>query len=186
MSTVLGIVKSHGGFIQVQSQPGRGTQFQVFLPASQAAETKPISQASQPLPQGCGELVLVVDDEASVLQVTRRMLELSGYRVIEAANGAEGLTQYVARQSDVQVVLTDLAMPTMDGAAFIRALRQLNPQVRVITVSGHQSKAHLPAALGLPEEFHLSKPFSASLLLETLHDVLHPREAVRTVGQQES
>jgi CheY-like chemotaxis protein len=77
----------------------------------------------------------------------------------------------------VQVVLTDLAMPTMDGAAFIRALRQLNPQVRVITVSGHQSKAHSPAALGLPEEFHLSKPFRASLLLETLHDVLHPREA---------
>jgi len=185
LSTVLGIVKSHGGFIQVQSQPGRGTQFQVFLPASQAAETKPANQASQPLPRGCGELVLVVDDESSVRQVTRRMLEHSGYRVIEAANGAEGLTQFVERQSDVQVVLTDLAMPIMDGVAFIRALRQLNPQVRVITVSGRQSNAHLPADLGLPEEFHLSKPFSASLLLETLHHVLHPREAGRTAGKLE-
>ena len=129
--------------------------------------------------------MLVVDDEAAVREVMRRMLELSGYRVIEAANGAEGLTQFVERQSDVQVVLTDLAMPIMDGVAFIRALRQLNPQVRVITVSGRQSNAHLPADLGLPEEFHLSKPFSASLLLETLHHVLHPREAGRTAGKLE-
>ncbi|MCX6922941.1 MAG: response regulator, partial [Verrucomicrobia bacterium] len=139
----------------------------------------------QPLPQGRGELVLVVDDESSVRRVTRQMLERSAYRVIEAANGAEGLTQFVERQSDVRVVLTDLAMPTMDGVAFIRALRQLDPQVRVITVSGLQSKAHLPANLEFPEENHLSKPFGASLLLETLHRVLHPRKADRTLGKPE-
>jgi PAS domain S-box-containing protein len=174
LSTVLGIVQSHGGFIQVHSQPGRGTQFKVYLPASETAEAQPASQANQPLPQGGGELVLVVDDESSVRQVTRKLLERNGYRVIEAAEGADGITQYVAHQQEVQVVVTDLAMPVMDGPTFIRVLRRLNPQVRVIAVSGYQSKSRLPADLGVPGEAHLSKPFSGAMLLQTLQRVLHP------------
>jgi PAS domain S-box-containing protein len=174
LSTVLGIVQSHGGFIQVHSQPGRGTQFKAYLPASEATEAQPASQANQPLPQGGGELVLVVDDEKSVRQVTRQLLEHNGYRVIEAAEGADGITQYVAHQKEVQVVVTDLAMPVMDGAAFIRVLRRLNPQVRIIAVSGYQSKSSLPADLGVPAEARLSKPFSGAMLLQTLQRVLHP------------
>jgi PAS domain S-box-containing protein len=174
LSTVLGIVQSHDGFIQVHSQPGRGTQFKVYLPASEAAEVQPASQANQPLPQGGGELVLVVDDESSVRQVTRQLLERNGYRVIEATEGADGITQYVAHQKEVQVVVTDLAMPVMDGPAFIRVLRRLNPPVRVIAVSGYQSKSSLPADLGVPGEAHLSKPFSGAMLLQTLQRVLHP------------
>jgi CheY-like chemotaxis protein len=174
LSTVLGIVQSHDGFIQVHSQPGRGTQFKVYLPASETAEAQPASQANQLLPQGGGELVLVVDDESSVRQVTRKLLERNGYRVIEAAEGADGITQYVAHQQEVQVVVTDLAMPVMDGPAFIRVLRRLNPPVRVIAVSGYQSKSSLPADLGVPGEAHLSKPFSGAMLLQTLQRVLHP------------
>jgi PAS domain S-box-containing protein len=174
LSTVLGIVQSHGGFIQVHSQLGRGTQFKAYLPASEATEAQPASQANQPLPQGGGELVLVVDDEKSVRQVTRQLLEHNGYRVIEAAEGADGITQYVAHQKEVQVVVTDLAMPVMDGAAFIRVLRRLNPQVRIIAVSGYQSKSSLPADLGVPAEARLSKPFSGAMLLQTLQRVLHP------------
>jgi CheY-like chemotaxis protein len=174
LSTVLGIVQSHGGFIRVQSQPGRGTQFKAYLPASETAQAQPASQANQHLPQGGGELVLVVDDEKSVRQVTRQLLERNGYRVIEAAEGADGITQYVAHQQEVQVVVTDLAMPVMDGPAFIRVLRRLNPQVRVIAVSGYQSKSSLPADLGVPGEAHLSKPFSGAMLLQALQRVLHP------------
>ena len=174
LSTVLGIVQSHGGFIRVQSQPGRGTQFKAYLPASETAEAQPASQANQPLPQGGGELVLVVDDEKSVRQVTRQLLERNGYRVIEASEGADGITQYVAHQQEVQVVVTDLAMPVMDGPAFIRVLRRLNPQVRVIAVSGYQSKSRLPADLGVTGEAQLSKPFSGAMLLQTLQRVLHP------------
>jgi CheY-like chemotaxis protein len=80
----------------------------------------------------------------------------------------------VAHQKEVQVVVTDLAMPVMDGPAFIRVLRRLNPQVRVIAVSGYQSKSSLPADLGVPGEAHLSKPFSGAMLLQTLQRVLHP------------
>ena len=180
LSTVLGIVQSHDGFIQVHSQPGRGTQFKVYLPASETAEALPASEANQLLPQGGGELVLVVDDEKSVRQVTRHLLERNGYRVIEAAEGADGITQYVAHQQEVQVVVTDLAMPVMDGPAFIRVLRRLNPQVRVIAVSGYQSKSSLPADLGVPGEAHLSKPFSGAMLLQTLQRVLHPEAPPNT------
>jgi nitrogen-specific signal transduction histidine kinase len=174
LSMVLGIVQSHGGFIQVHSQPGRGTQFKVYLPASETAEAQPASQANQPLPQGGGELVLVVDDESSVRQVTRKLLERNGYHVIEAAEGADGITQYVAHRQEVQVVVTDLAMPVMDGPAFIRVLRRLNPQVRVIAVSGYQSKSSLPPDLGVPGEAHLSKPFTGAMLLQAMQRVLHP------------
>jgi signal transduction histidine kinase/CheY-like chemotaxis protein len=174
LSTVLGIVQSHGGFIQVHSQPGRGTEFKAYLPASEAAEAQPASEPNQPLPQGGGELVLVVDDESSVRQVTRKLLERNGYRIIEAAEGAEGITQYVAHQKEVQVVLTDLAMPVMDGPAFIRVLRRLNPQVRVIAMTGYQSKLNMPADLGVLGQAHLSKPFTGPMLLQTLQRVLHP------------
>jgi PAS domain S-box-containing protein len=174
LSTVLGIVQSHDGFIQVHSQPGRGTEFKAYLPASEASEAQPASEANQSLPQGGGELVLVVDDESSVRQVTRKLLERNGYRVIEAAEGAEGITQYVAHQKEVQVVLTDLAMPVMDGPAFIRVLRRLNPQVRVIAMTGYQSKLNMPADLGVLGQAHLSKPFTGPVLLQTLQRVLHP------------
>ena len=174
LSTVMGIVQSHDGFIQVHSQPGRGTQFKVYLPASETAETQPASQANQSLPQGGGELVLVVDDEKSVRQVTWRLLERNGYRVIEATEGADGITQYVAHQQEVQVVVTDLAMPIMDGPAFIRVLRRLNPQARVIAVSGYQSKTNLPADLGVLGEDRLAKPFTGPMLLQALQRVLHP------------
>ena len=174
LSTVLGIVQSHDGFIQVHSQPGRGTQFKVYLPASETAEAQPAGQGDQSLPQGGGELVLVVDDESSVRQVARQLLERNGYRVIEAAEGAEGITQYVAHQKEVQVVVTDLAMPVMDGPAFIRVLRRMNQQVRVIAMTGYQSKSSLPADLGVPGEGRLSKPFTGAMLLQTLQRVLHP------------
>ena len=174
LSTVLGIVQSHGGFIQVHSQPGRGTQFKVYLPASETAEAQPAGQGDQSLPQGGGELVLVVDDESSVRQVARQLLGRNGYRVIEAAEGAEGITQYVAHQKEVQVVVTDLAMPIMDGPAFIRVLRRMNQQVRVIAMTGYQSKSSLPADLGVPGEARLSKPFTGAMLLQTLQRVLHP------------
>ncbi len=177
LSTVIGIVQSHDGFIQVHSQPGRGTQFKVYLPASEALEVKPVAGTNGPLPRGNGELVLVVDDEKSVRDVTRRLLERNGYHVIEAAEGAEGITQYVAHQKKVQLVLTDLAMPVMDGPSFIRVLRRLNPQVRVIAMTGYQSKSNLPAELGVPTEDRLSKPFNGLVLLKTLQRVLHPESA---------
>ncbi len=175
LSTVLGIVQSHGGFVQVHSQPGRGTQFKVYLPASETVEGQPASRTRQPTPQGHGELVLMVDDEESVRHVMRQLLECNGYRMIEAVNGSAGIAHYAAHQKEVQVVVTDLIMPVMDGSAFIRALRQRNPQVRVVLMSGHQVKPDLLADLGVSDEARLAKPFSGAMLLQTLQRVLHPK-----------
>jgi len=115
-----------------------------------------------------------VDDEESVRQVTRQLLECNGYRMIEAVNGTAGIAQYVAHQKEVQVIVTDLIMPVMDGSAFIRVLRRMNPQVRVVVMSGQQIKSGLLADFGVPDEARLAKPFSGAMLLQTLQRVLHP------------
>jgi PAS domain S-box-containing protein len=172
LSTVIGIVKSHGGFIQVNSRMGQGTQFKVYLPACETPKDGEKKQKPDASPQGRGELVLLVDDEESIRRVARQTLERHGYRMIEASDGAQGLAQYTQHQSEVRLVITDVVMPFMDGPAFIRALRQLNPQIRIIAMSGHQSKAsagHLPPKLvqGL-----LAKPFDAAELLQTLKQAL--------------
>jgi len=174
LSTVMGIVKSHGGFIQVHSRLGQGTQFKIYLPACETSKDGEKKLKPGPLPQGRGELILLVDDEESIRQVARQALERHGYRMIEASDGTQGLAQYTQHQSEVRLVITDLAMPFMDGPALIRALRRLNPQAKIIAMSGHQSKLHvgrLPpkSALAL-----LTKPFDAAELLQTLKQALHP------------
>ena len=173
LSTVIGIVKSHGGFVQVNSRMGQGTQFKVYLPACDTPKDSEKKLKAVPLPQGQGELVLLVDDEESIRRVARQALERHGYRMIEASDGMQGLTQYTQHQSEVQLVITDLAMPFTDGLALIHTLRQLNPQVKIIAMSGHQSKAsasHLPPKL---VQALLTKPFHAADLLQTLQQVLH-------------
>jgi len=174
LSTVIGIVKSHGGFIQVNSRLGQGTQFKVYLPACETSKDSEKNLKPGPLPQGKGELVLLVDDEESIRRVARQTLERYGYQMIEASDGTQGLAQYTQHQSEVRLVITDVVMPFMDGPALIRALRQLNPQVKIIAMSGHQSKAgagHLP-----PKSVQalLAKPFNAAELLQALQQALHP------------
>jgi hypothetical protein len=101
-------------------------------------------------------------------------LERHGYRMIEASDGTQGLAQYTQHQSEVRLVITDVVMPFMDGLALIRALRQLNPQIKIIAMSGHQSRAsasHLPPKL---VQALLAKPFDAAELLRALKQALHP------------
>jgi PAS domain S-box-containing protein len=174
LSTVIGIVKSHGGFVQVNSRLGEGTQFKVYLPACDTPKDSEKKRKPDPLAQGQGELVLLVDDEESIRRVARQALERHGYRMIEASDGTQGLAQYTQHQSEVRLVITDLAMPFMDGLALIHALRKLNPQVKIIAMSGHQSKAsagHLPRD---SVQALLAKPFDAAELLQALRQALHP------------
>jgi PAS domain S-box-containing protein len=174
LSTVIGIVKSHNGFIQVNSRVGQGTQFKVYLPACETARGGEKKLKPDPLTQGQGELVLLVDDEESIRRVARQTLERHGYRMIEASDGTQGLAQYTQHQSEVRLVITDVVMPFMDGLALIRALRQLNPQIKIIAMSGHQSRAsasHLPPKL---VQALLAKPFDAAELLRALKQALHP------------
>jgi PAS domain S-box-containing protein len=174
LSTVIGIVKSHNGFIQVNSRLGQGTQFKVYLPACETSKDGEKKLKPGPMPQGRGELVLLVDDEESIRQVARQALERHGYRMIEASDGTQGLAQYTRYQSEVRLVITDLAMPFMDGPALIRALRRLNPQAKIIAMSGHQSKLHVGHLPPKSVQALLTKPFAAAELLQTLKQALHP------------
>lgn len=171
LSTVLGIVRSHQGFITMDSRPGRGTTFNIHLPACETQPLRDAAVARAPLPQGRGEWILVVDDEENVRRLTRRILEKNGYAVLEAQHGLEALATYDSDGGRVGAVVTDLMMPHMDGPALIRALRARNRNAKIIAMSGYLSQPELLQSVEI--DAFLAKPCSAADLLDTLQDLLH-------------
>ena len=174
LSTVLAIVRSHGGLVNVYSEPGKGSTFKVYLPA-QAESVVPENGApgDERFPRGSGELVLVADDEQSIANVTRQSLEAFGYRVVTAEDGAQAISQYAMRQQEIALVLTDMMMPVIDGAALIAALRRINPRVRIIAMSGLYANAHVAQASHAGVRHFLAKPFSTEALLRLVAQALH-------------
>ncbi len=173
LSSVLSIVKGYGGFIELDSLPGKGTVFRVYLPAEpKLSAEKPEADEPESLPRGHGETVLVVDDEESVLEVVQQTLENFGYNVLTARNGQQALVTYLGNQAGIGIVLTDLMMPVMDGAATIRALKHINPQVKVIAASGLGSDPNRITLRDLGVKYFVSKPYTAKTILEMLHDIL--------------
>jgi two-component system, cell cycle sensor histidine kinase and response regulator CckA len=177
LSTVIGIVRSHGGFVTVESQVGQGTAFEVWLPANpQATQAVQVVEA-EPLPRGHGELVLVVDDEADILRVTRAMLEGHGYRVLTAGDGTQALTELSQHLAEVRLVVTDILMPFMDGVQLLHALRRMAPELKVIASSGalgmpgQKDRTDEVKALGVKHILH--KPYSVEQLLRAVQAELH-------------
>jgi DNA-binding NtrC family response regulator len=124
------------------------------------------------LPRGQGELVLVVDDEQAIRGVDQRTLTRFGSRVVLAADGKEAVSIYTVRQQEIDVVLTDMAMPTMDGPATIRALREINPQVRIIGSSGHATSESVGPVKGNAVLHFVPKPYAATTLVTAIHKAL--------------
>ncbi len=173
LSTVLTIVRSQGGFITLYSEPGQGARFKVHLPAIFApAETPPDTTARPGLPRGRGETVLLVDDEATIREVGKKILERFNYRVLLASDGAEAVALYTENRADIAVVLTDMAMPVMDGPATIAALRALDPTIKIVGSSGLTSHGELTRTEGLALDGFIPKPYAAEAMLTTLAEVL--------------
>lgn len=172
LSTALGIVKSHGGFINVLSQVGQGTQFKLFLPAVPDSKILPVEDEDSEFPTGRGELVLIVDDEAPIRETIEMALEAYNYRIVTANDGIEAIAVYAEHQQEIAVVLMDMMMPTMGGATAIRTLQKINPQVRIIANSGIASMEALAQATGSSVRAFLPKPCSTQELLATIREVI--------------
>ncbi|MEW6737715.1 MAG: PAS domain S-box protein [Acidobacteriota bacterium] len=171
LSTAAGIVKSHGGFIDVYSELGRGAKFKIYLPAIESAHTRQAQEVHMKFPVGHGELIMVVDDETAIREISRATLETYGYQVIMAADGTEALALYAQKMDEVKLVLMDMMMPYLDGAATIRAMRHIKPDIKVISTSGLVTSEKAAEVAGEVKAF-LSKPYTAEKLLETVAMVL--------------
>jgi len=173
LSSVQAIVKNHDGFINVYSEPGRGTTFKICFPAQAgAADFMAGVPEEMSLPRGKGETILVVDDEPSIIAITQHTLESFGYQMVMATNGAEAVAVYAQNRDKIAVILTDLSMPVMDGRATVYALLKINPQAKIIAMSGlDESKSAIMAANAGIKHF-ISKPYTAGMLLKTLRSVI--------------
>ncbi|MCA1994431.1 MAG: response regulator, partial [Coleofasciculus sp. S288] len=172
LSTAIGIVKSHGGFVKVDSEVRKGTQFKVFLPVKHTRETGCTPAEYHELPVGHGELILVVDDEDSIREITKTSLETHGYRTLMAGDGIEAIALYSQHKKEISVVLIDMMMPSMDGPTTIRVLQKINPQVKIIGVSGLVSNHKMIELVDHSVKTFLPKPYTSNELLTNLQVVL--------------
>lgn len=167
LSAVLGIVKSHGGFVDVQSEVNKGSTFKVYLPANPSTAL-PINEHLELL-LGHQELILVVDDEAAIRESTKTTLETYNYRVLTASDGIEAVSVFAEYKDKIQGVLIDMMMPSVDGLAIIPLLRQFNPGVYVVVMSGLNSTEAVLQAEYVGCQGFLPKPFTTRELLQILH-----------------
>jgi CheY-like chemotaxis protein len=158
--------------MNVYSELHKGSQFALYLPALDAPGRTETGGLQTDLPLGNSELIMVVDDEESIREITRGTLETFGYTVLTASDGTEAVGLYADRKNDIAVVLTDMMMPFMDGPATIRALQKMNPAIKIIAASG-LAAGHKPGDGSLEGvKVFLSKPYTAEKLLKALAEVL--------------
>lgn len=167
LSTVLGIIKAHSGFVEVSSASKKGTSFFIYLPATESGSVVSSADAPPEIIHGRNEEILVVDDEAAILEITRETLAAYNYRVLATTSSEEAVSIFARHQTEINLVITDLLMPGLDGAALIRALRSLKPDIRLIAVSGVPDNAR-----NIQTNAFLAKPYSTAKLLKTVRTAL--------------
>ena len=167
LSTTVGIVRSHGGFLKVESEPGKGSVFQVFIPATtEAVLEKPEEKPS--LTRGHGETILVVDDEKEIVHVVETILKQNGWKVLKATDGLEGVAAFLNHSEKIRAVVTDMVMPNLDGLGLIRSIRKLAPDLPIMVSSGYSNEQSREALSELRVHSFLKKPFSARQLTAAL------------------
>ena len=173
LAMALTIVRSHGGFINVYSEPGRGTRFSIYFPSSQPVQPNASPEAAASLPRGDGEIILIVDDEQNIRDITGATLNRFGYKAVTAVDGVDALAVYQSNAAGpIAAVLTDMAMPRMDGAKLIRDLRAIDPELKIIAMSGLMNENQAADLKTLNVGSFLSKPFTAEALLTELRSLL--------------
>lgn len=172
LATAEGIIANHGGFMTVESKQGLGTVFNIFVPAHDSSTRQQFNAPAFDIQSGSGEMILVIDDEASSREMIARALETYGYKTLVADNGANALNLFAPRRGAISAVITDMAMPVMDGTATINALRRLQPNIRIIAITGLADASRLKEISDLGVNVLLEKPFDAEALLNAVSETL--------------
>ncbi|MFA6469495.1 MAG: response regulator [Bacteroidota bacterium] len=171
LSTVRTLIQKHKGFTDVESTPGKGSMFSIYLPSA-SHRTLPDVQKPSAIPLGHGELIMVVDDETSLLQIAKEALESNRYKTITANDGAEAIALFAKQADEIKLVICDMSMPLLDGAKTIPVLKKLNPMLKVVIASG--------SSFGYPEDqlmkdynaLRLEKPYTMEKMLNTVSAAL--------------
>lgn len=172
LSIAMSIIKNHKGFIDVDSQIGKGTTFKIFLPATND-DIQDMNDEINVSRKGSEELILVVDDECSIRDITSSILEKNGYKVITADDGTEAIMLHSQNKGKIKVIIMDMMMPVMDGQHSIKNIRKTDPDVKIIAVSGAADRDKFGKISDSEIQIFLPKPYTIEKLLKTVHDVLN-------------
>jgi CheY-like chemotaxis protein len=177
LSTVYGIVKQSGGWIFVNSRPGNGTEFGIYLPCVDAPLDTDHPSADVPIPvEGC-ETILVVDDESGIRDLVRKVLEAHGYRVLSAADGVEALTIVGTFKTPIHLLITDIIMPRMGGRELVARLAEVRTNLPALFLSGYPDAFHPGTAMPHGAQVSLRKPFTSTTLTRKVRELLNQASA---------
>jgi len=172
LATVYGIVSQSGGYVTVQSEPGQGSTFRIYLPQTCAVTEAKRMGVSEEEGKGKGEHILIVEDEASLRRLCERVLSYKGYRVSTAANGGEALKLIKDKGIRPDLLVTDVVMPGMSGSLLAERLRELQPDIKVLYMSGYTDEALAPHGILEPGILIIKKPFDINSLAKKVMETL--------------
>ncbi len=178
LAIVQEIVHSYKGWIEVESEPGRGTSFHIFWPIAEESSMDAKAEEEEKVPQGASETLLLVEDDPVILKLGRELLERLGYRVLTAQRGLEAIEVYTRYREDIRLVLLDLVLPEMSGECVLEELRRINPQVRVLVMTGYGSKDQITDFSWEMADGLLLKPYDLRSLAQAVRQCLDRRASV--------
>jgi CheY-like chemotaxis protein len=174
LSTSAAIVKNHGGFLNVYSEPGKGSCFKVHLPAAEGmVDTQVPKKDPGQVPVGDGEVIMVVDDESAIREIIKVTLQNNGYKVLTANDGAEAVALFAEHRRRINLIVMDIMMPYMDGPATMRAVQKLDRSSRFVAMSGLMENDKVAEMSDLGNVIFLAKPFTTEQILTTIHTMLN-------------
>jgi len=173
LAMVFGAVNTHEGFVEVESNEGKGSTFYIYLPLLEGDEIAPVIQKRAEAKEGTGELVLLVDDDIHVLESGKEVLEALGYTVMRAMNGLDAVDTFTTYQDDISLIIMDLVMPRLGGVMAVERIRKIKPDIKVIYSTGYDKEGSLPGQIPVAADtIILSKPYNIEELSKTIRNQL--------------